>query len=164
MAVGTGAALAGSLAMAPVAILAAPVILGAYFINKSGEADETIAYAKELSKRALSSGTTIDKDAVARGSVFFPFIEKPRAFVLEYTSTEGTPRHLRMNIAGNEPALSPPKAEAMPTQPEIATQPENKATIAKTPSKNKPSVENKGKAPATNPKESPKKTAPKDDL
>lgn len=160
MAVGTGAALMGSVALAPVAIFAAPVIIGAYFINKSGEADETVAYAKELSSRALNSGTTIDKDAVTRGSVFFPFVEKPRAFVLEYTTTEGTPRQLRINIARNEPTLSPTKVEEIPTQQVMATQPENKTAIAKAPSKNKPSIESKSKAPAANPKESPKKTSP----
>lgn len=116
-AITTGAALTGSLAMAPIAIFAAPVILAGYFIHKSGEADETIAYAKELSKRALSSGTTIDKEAAMRGSVFFPFIDKPRAFVLEYTATDGTPRQLRLSMARNEPPQ--PISEETATQKQV---------------------------------------------
>jgi hypothetical protein len=156
MAVGAGAMMTGSLALAPVAIFAAPVIIGAYFINKSGEADETVAYAKELSKRALSSGSTSDKDAVTSGSVFFPLIDKPRALVLDYTTTDSTLRQLRINLARSEPNLSPTVADEMPVQQE------NKAPVVKPSAKKKQNAENKSNASANNPKESPKKAGAAD--
>jgi hypothetical protein len=98
-AVAAGAATGAAMATASVVgILAAPVIIGGYYAYKAGTIDSAIEYDKEFARRVPHIGSTVDKNSVMRGSVFFPLLENPRAFVLEYAAADGATRQLRIDI------------------------------------------------------------------
>jgi hypothetical protein len=138
-AIGVGtAAIVGGAGVA--GMFVAPVALGAYMYYKAGEMDAEVEYQKEFERRTPRIGTTIDKNSVVRGSVFFPLLESPRAFVLEYSTTDGSARELRIDIT-----------RATKTTSNIATDVENERLIepsanSKTPKKKSsqsPKVEKK---------------------
>jgi len=92
-------------AAAPTAAAAAAPLIG--FLPYLGlltplfhasQADDFNAFNRTFNERALKNAT-LDRDGETTGSVFFPLVKEPRAFVLEY-EREGKVERLRITLNG----------------------------------------------------------------
>jgi len=91
--------------MAPTAAAAAAPLIG--FIPYIGlftpwfaakQADDLNDFSRTFNERALKNAS-LDRDGETTGSVFFPLVKEPRAFVLEY-EREGKVERLRITLNG----------------------------------------------------------------
>jgi len=80
MAAGTVGAVAGAMALAPIAIIAAPL----YYLNsQQNKMKESEDIRREFARRRLTT-FTLSGSSTIPGSCFFPIIPSPKALVIDY--------------------------------------------------------------------------------